>query len=118
MLMFLFNVFCLFSYFGVCLVVIFALYYFRVLDNKTPVRYQYNPIDFVLDCIKIISFDLQNTSPDDFTQSGIVIYEGKQGSGKTLSMVRDVLLLQYKFPKAFAIDNLGLKNSHYYKKSY
>ena len=112
MLMFLFNVFCLFSYFGVCLVVIFALYYFRVLDNKTPVRYQYNPIDFVLDCIKIISFDLQNTSPDDFTQSGIVIYEGKQGSGKTLSMVRDVLLLQYKFPKAFAIDNLGLNNSH------
>ena len=75
MLMFLFNVFCLFSYFGVCLVVIFALYYFRVLDNKTPVRYQYNPIDFVLDCIKIISFDLQNTSPDDFTQSGIVIHE-------------------------------------------
>ena len=106
--MLLVNFLCFFCYFCFAGLVFFALYYFGILNCIVPFRYSYNPLDFILDCIKIIAYDLKNFTPDTFTESGIVIYEGKQGSGKTLSMVRDVLILQHKFPKSFTVNNLGL----------
>lgn len=107
--MFFVNLLCLFCFFCFACLALFTLYYLGILSCFVPFRYSYNPLDFILDCIKIIASDLKNYSPDTFTESGIVIYEGRQGSGKTLSMVRDVLLLQHKFPKSFTVNNLGLK---------
>ena len=109
MLMFFLNLFCLFLYFSFAIMFLFLLYYFKALPNHVPIRLKYNPLDFLLDCFKVLSFDLQNFDKDTFSESGIIIYEGMQGSGKTISMVRDVILLQHRFPKAMTINNLGLK---------
>lgn len=108
------NFLCLFTYFVFWLFVLFFLYYLKVLPNYVPFRYKYNLIDFVLDILKILAFDLQNYDPKTFTETGIIIYEGKQGSGKTISMVHDALIIKHKFPDCVMIDNLGVKGSDQY----
>lgn len=109
MWMFLLNLFCLLFYLFLSCSLFFILYYFRILPNKVPFRYKTNPLDFVLDLIKMFSSDLQNYDKNNFTESGIIIYEGMQGSGKTISMVHDALLIKDRFPHCFLIDNLGMK---------
>ena len=103
------NLFCFCFYFFFWIFVLFFLYYLKILPNFVPFRYKYNILDFFLDILKMFSSDLQNASPDDFSESGIIIYEGKQGSGKTISMVRDALIIKKRFPKCLLIDNLGVK---------
>lgn len=102
------NISCLIIYFIFALVIFFCLYYFKILPNETPIRFHYNIIDLVLDSLKILSFDLQNYDPDTFVDTGIVVYEGPQGSGKTLSMVYDILKLENKYKKLKVMDNFGL----------
>lgn len=106
--MFFLNLSCFIIYWIIALVFMFCLYYFKVLPNNTKIRFQYNPIDFVLDSLKILSFDLQNFDPETFVDTGIVVYEGPQGSGKTLSMVYDILRLENKYKKLKVMDNFGL----------
>ena len=101
------NICCLILYFVFAGFDFFFLYYFKVLPNYVPIRYNNNPLDFILDCLKVLSSDLQNLDSDTFDKSGIVIYEGMQGSGKTISMVHDVLMLRHRYPKSISIDNLG-----------
>lgn len=108
--MFFLNISCLIIYFILSLVFLFCLYYFKVLPNETQIRFNYNPIDFVLDSLKILSYDLQHYDPDTFIDTGIVVYEGPQGSGKTLSMVYDILKLQNKYKKVKVMDNFGLSS--------
>ena len=59
----------------------------------------------------MLSFDLKNRDPDAFKESGIVIYVGSQGSGKTISMVHDVLMLQHKYKKVKVMGNLAFSGS-------
>ena len=105
------NLLCLFSYFAFFGLFLFFLYYLKVLPNYVPFRYKYNFLDFGLDFLKILSSDLQNYDPQTFTETGIIIYEGKQGSGKTISMVHDALCIKHRFPDCIMIDNLGVKGS-------
>lgn len=42
-----------------------------------------------------------------FPVSGLIIYEGRQGSGKTSSMVHELHKLQYQYPKTKTITNFG-----------
>lgn len=49
--------------------------------------------------------DLFNQEPDFFEYQGLVIYTGRQGHGKTISMVRDISLMQQEYPKSECITN-------------
>ncbi len=42
-----------------------------------------------------------------FPVSGLIVYEGRQGSGKTSSMVHEIHKLQYQYPKVKTITNFG-----------
>lgn len=108
--MFWINIMSLVLYFILSVCLLFFLYYLKILPNDTKVRFSYNPIDFVLDLLKVLSFDLQNYDPDTFADTGIIIYEGPQGSGKTLSMVWDIMRLQNKYPKCKLMDNFGFSD--------
>ena len=108
--MFWINIICLVLYFILSLCLFFFLYYLKILPNKTSIRFSYNPIDFILDLLKILSYDLQHYDPETFVDTGIIIYEGPQGSGKTLSMVWDILRLEKKYDKVKVMDNFGLSD--------
>lgn len=53
--------------------------------------------------------DLFNTDPDFFKYQGLVIYTGRQGQGKTVSMIRDAMLMQEEYPLCKCITNLAYK---------
>ena len=106
------NFLCLISYFVLAFFLLFGIYYFGFLSNDTKVRYKFNIIDFVLDFIKVSSYDLKHRDKDAFNDSGIVIYVGNQGSGKTISMMHDLLMLQHKYPKSKVMTNVGFNKPH------
>lgn len=51
--------------------------------------------------------DLFTRPADFFPYQGMIIFEGRQGSGKTISMVRYVKDMQYEFPDALCTTNLA-----------
>lgn len=53
--------------------------------------------------------DLFARDPDFFPYQGLVIYTGGQGHGKTISMVRDMMLMQEEYPRCKCITNLNYK---------
>lgn len=110
-MMFLINLLCLISYFCLSSFLLFLLYYFGILPNKTCIRYRFNILDFYLDFLKVLSHDIKNRDPDAFHESGIVIYVGQQGSGKTISMMHDVLMLKHKYKKLKVMGNLAFTGS-------
>ena len=105
------NILCLILYLLLSSFVFYLLYYLHILPNETKIRYRFNFLDFYLDFLKMLSFDLKNRDPDAFKESGIVIYVGSQGSGKTISMVHDVLMLQHKYKKVKVMGNLAFSGS-------
>lgn len=110
-LFFFINLFCLFCYFFLAGCFMFFLYYFGILKNDTVIRYRFNLLDFILDFIKVLSFDFKHRDPDAFRESGIIIYVGQQGSGKTISMMHDVLMLKHKYKKVKVMGNLAFTGS-------
>ena len=107
------NLFCLLFYFLVSSGLLFLLYYFSLLNPKTEIRYKFNWLDFYLDILKMSAFDFRNRIPGAFKESGIVVYEGPQGSGKTISMIHDVMILQHKYKKVKVMDNLGYEFTNF-----
>lgn len=51
--------------------------------------------------------DLFSRPADFFPYQGMIIFEGRQGSGKTISMVRYMKDMQYEFPDALCTTNLA-----------
>lgn len=60
-----------------------------------------------VDAPKQIVEDKFNQDPDFFTHQGLIIFEGRQGSGKTTSMVYEAMQLQKEFPLAKCTSNLA-----------
>lgn len=56
--------------------------------------------------------DMFDVEPDYFKYQGLVIYTGRQGDGKTISLVRDILRMQYEYPLAKCITNLAYKHEN------
>lgn len=57
--------------------------------------------------------DLLECDPDFFPIQGLIIFEGKQGRGKTISMVQYINELQKSYPKAVCTTNLAYtKENH------
>ena len=60
-----------------------------------------------IDAPKQIVEDKFNQDPDFFTHQGLIIFEGRQGNGKTVSMVYEAMQLQQEFPLAKCTSNLA-----------
>lgn len=56
---------------------------------------------------KQIAIDRINYNPDAFTYQGIIIFEGKQGRGKTISEIEYATRMLDEFPKCKCISNLA-----------
>lgn len=54
--------------------------------------------------------DMFSANPDYFRYQGLVIYTGRQGDGKTISLVRDIMQMQYEYPLCKCITNLSYKH--------
>lgn len=52
--------------------------------------------------------DLFEHDPEFFKYQGLIIFEGRQGSGKTMSMVEFILRMQEEYPLANTTTNFGL----------
>ena len=52
--------------------------------------------------------DLFEKDPDFFKHQGLIIFEGRQGSGKTISMVEFIKRMQEEYPLAKVTTNFGL----------
>lgn len=51
--------------------------------------------------------DFFERDPDFFPYQGCIIFEGRQGAGKTISMIEFARRMQQEFPKALCTTNLG-----------
>ena len=57
-----------------------------------------------------VSEDMFDRDPEAFRYKGLIIFEGIQGSGKTIALVRETMDMQYEYPKCKCISNLGYSN--------
>ncbi len=62
-----------------------------------------------IDLPKQIVDDLFNKDPDFFPYQGLVIFEGRQGNGKTISAIQFAREMQKQYRKAKCITNLNYK---------
>lgn len=60
-----------------------------------------------IDAPKQIVEDKFNQDPDFFTHQGLIIFEGRQGNGKSVAMVHEAMQLQEEFPLAKCTSNLA-----------
>ena len=56
---------------------------------------------------KQIVLDIFDRDPDYFRYQGCIIFEGRQGAGKTISMIEFLKRMQKEYPRALCTTNLG-----------
>lgn len=56
--------------------------------------------------------DMFSRDPEFFRYQGLIIFEGRQGSGKTMSMVEFISRMQKEYPLAKVTTNFGLQNQN------
>lgn len=74
--------------------------------NKELLRGSLNPINLLKILKHKIQFAKQN--PGFFHPCGLTVFCGKQGSGKTLSMVQYIQKLTFMYPKAILVTNVEI----------
>lgn len=57
-----------------------------------------------------ISEDMFNKDPDVFRYQGVIIFEGRQGRGKTIAMCQLARKMQQEYPFSKCLSNLNYKN--------
>ena len=62
-----------------------------------------------IDCPHQFVLDLFDREPDFFKYQGLVIFEGRQGAGKTISMIEFAMRMQEEYPLAKCCSNLAYK---------
>ena len=73
--------------------------------RKLPRRNAFQKI--FIDVPKMIAYNWQNRHIGAFKEHGIIIFEGKQGQGKTLSITQQLLDMQFRYPDVKVITNYG-----------
>ena len=63
-----------------------------------------------IDLPKQFTNDLFNRNPEFFRYQGLIIFEGRQGSGKTSSMIQFAREIQEEYPLCKCLSNLNYKN--------
>ena len=61
----------------------------------------------LIDLPRRVSLDMFARDPETFRYKGLVIFEGRQGNGKTISMIEFARNMQKEYPKAKCLTNLG-----------
>lgn len=59
-----------------------------------------------IDLPRRISADMFEKKPDFFKYQGLIIYEGRQGEGKTIAMIHDTMEIQNEYPKCKCLSNI------------
>lgn len=101
-------------------VLFFVLVYINVfiglLQGKRFKKGQHNRIKkrsilkrLFLDLPKRVSDDMFNRDPEAFRHKGMIIFEGRQGEGKSIAMCQFAMTMQEEYPKVKCISNLGYK---------
>lgn len=101
-------------------VLFFVLVYINVfiglLQGKRFKKGQHNRIKkrsvfrrLFIDLPKRVSDDMFNRDPETFRHKGMIIFEGRQGEGKSIAMCQFAMTMQEEYPKAKCISNLGYK---------
>lgn len=75
--------------------------------NYDFLKFSLNPLNF-FKCIKF-NCDFRKNNPDYFDLSGLLVFTGAQGQGKTLSAVLYVLKVLASYPKALLVTNIDIK---------
>ena len=75
----------------------------RVIKKKSFIR------RIFIDLPHRIALDKYNKKADFFKYQGMIIYEGRQGEGKTIAMIHDAMQMQEEYPKAKCLSNLQYK---------
>ena len=101
-------------------VIFFVLIYFNVFLNllkgkrfKKGKRIKIKKHNFFIrlfvDFPKRIADDLLDKNPEDFAYHGVVIFEGRQGRGKTIAMCQFARQMKQQFPSSKCLSNLQFK---------
>lgn len=62
-----------------------------------------------IDLPKRVSDDMFDRDPEEFRYKGVIIFEGRQGNGKTIAMCHYARQMQKEYPKVKCISNLDYK---------
>lgn len=62
--------------------------------------------------------DMFDRDPEFFRHQGLIIFEGRQGSGKTMSMVEFIMRLQEEYPLSKVTTNFGLTSQNHELKNW
>lgn len=111
MKMFFINFLCIIFYFVFWYILLFFIFYFAEKKKpfiNTKIIYKYNFYSFIKAFLLQSVYDRVYYDPSAFKYKGIVIYEGNQGNGKTISLVYDCLKMLHEYPDALLVDNLGI----------
>lgn len=98
----------------------FTLVYINVfiglLQGKRFKKGQHNKIKkrsvfrrLFIDLPKRVSLDMFDRDPETFRYKGMIIFEGRQGEGKSIAMCHFAREMQQEYPKAKCISNLAYK---------
>lgn len=101
-------------------VLFFTLVYINVfiglLQGKRFKKGQHNKIKkrsafkkLFIDLPKQVSEDMFNRDPEQFRHKGMIIFEGRQGEGKSIAMCHFAREMQQEYPKSKCISNLAYK---------
>ncbi len=61
----------------------------------------------LVDLPKRIVMDYMESDPNDFPYKGLVVFTGRQGNGKTIALVNEIMKMQKQYPQAKVITNLA-----------
>lgn len=104
-------IFCVFL--GTFLWILFdSLYYFFKSPKKYADPVVYKPNSFLHNLLvefpRTLGTDRANFNRDVFNDTGFILYEGKQGAGKTYAMTHHLNLLKAKYPQCYIITNYNV----------
>lgn len=77
------------------------------LHNKIKKRNFF--LKIFVDLPKQIAEDRFAKNPEYFNHSGLIIFEGRQGRGKTIAMCQCAMTMQQEYPKSLCLSNLSYK---------
>ena len=101
-------------------ILFFVLVYFNVviglLNGKRFKKGEHNHVRkpsvlkrLLIDYPKRIADDMFDRDPESFRHSGLIIFKGRQGRGKTIAMVQCAREMQEEYPKSICLSNLDYK---------
>ena len=61
---------------------------------------------------RVVVEDMFRRDPEYFNHQGVICFCGRQGSGKTMSLIEQTMRWQLEYPKAKIISNCGYKYAH------